>query len=261
MVSKSLLAAGFETGVLRHKRTAGMGSLKSLGIVPVAILAIAKAAGAADLPPLQSWPAMIKAPVFVEEYSSGVYVRTDGGFRLNKLGDVTAITAGVSTFPVSRRIDDSWTLGAGFGYKAGWLRADVTVDYGARATYKGDTLGYVAKIESITTLANGYIDLGTWAGITPYVGAGAGVAYLRAKDFSVVPPDPTLYPAKWKANFAWAYGGGVSYGLSAKFLIDVNYRHLSYGEVSTNAAPAGTEMQFKDLSAHEFRAGLRYVLD
>jgi opacity protein-like surface antigen len=254
MVSKSLLAAGFETGLPRHKGIAGMGRLKTLGVVPVAMLAIAQAAAAADLPPLQQWPAMIKAPVFVEEYSSGVYVRTDGGFRLNKLGDVTAITA-VALPLTNNRIDDSWTVGAGFGYKAGWLRADVTVD-GARAAYKSDNSTYFAKIESYTTLANGYIDLGTWSGITPYIGAGAGVAYLRTRDSGIAVP-----PAKWKSNFAWAYGGGVSYGFSPKFLIDLNYRHLAYGDVSINTATLDNHLTIKDLSAHEFRAGLRYVLD
>ncbi len=237
-----------------------MGSFKTLGIVPLAMFAIAEAAAAADLP--QSWPDVLKAPIFVEEYSSGVYVRADGGFRLNKFGDVTAIPvapatpATLSPLLTNPRIDDSWTAGAGFGYKAGWLRADLTVDYGVRAPYKGGTPDYVGKIESITTLANGYIDLGTWAGITPYVGAGAGVAYVLTRGFDI-----SLPPAKWKANFAWAYGGGVSYGLSAKFLIDLNYRHLSYGDALITIDAAGSQLVIKDLSAHEFRAGLRYVLD
>jgi opacity protein-like surface antigen len=230
-----------------------MGSLKFVAIVPVALLAFAEAAPAADMPPLQEWPAMVKAPLFVEEYSSGIYVRTDAGFRLNKLGEITAT---LGSFPSNNRIDDSWTVGAGFGYKAGWLRADLTTDYGVRAGYKGDTSDYVAKIESYTTLANGYIDLGTWAGITPYVGAGAGVAYVRTKNFGT-----DLPLSKWKANFAWAYGGGVSYGLSPRFLVDLNYRHLAYGDVPTNLDSAGNQLLFKDLSAHEFRAGLRYVLD
>jgi opacity protein-like surface antigen len=248
-----------DSGIPRQKGIGGMRHFKILGIVPLAVFAVGTVATAADLP--QSWPDVLKAPIFVEEYSSGIYVRTDAGFRSNKLGDVTAITAGLSMFPLNRRIDDSWTAGAGFGYKAGWLRADVTLDYGARAAYKDDLPNYVAKVESITTLANGYIDLGTWAGITPYVGAGAGVAYVRAKDYSLLGPDTNLYPAKWKANFAWAYGGGLSYGLSPKFLIDLNYRHLSYGDVSTNAAPGTAEIHFKDLKAQEFRAGLRYILD
>ena len=228
-----------------------MRSCKLPGIVAIAILAFAEVAAAADLG--QQWPTVMKAPVFVEEYSSGVYVRTDGGFRLNKLGDVTAT---FTPLPTNNRIDDSWTIGGGFGYKAGWLRTDVTVDYGLRASYKGDTPDYVAKVESITTLGNAYIDLGTWSGITPYIGAGAGFAYVRAPISGI-----DLPAAKWKPNFAWSYGGGFSYGLSAKFLIDLNYRHLSYGDVATDTDASGNQLRIKDLKAHEFRAGLRYVLD
>lgn len=237
-----------------------MSSFKLRGIVPLAMLVFAEAAAAADLP--QQWPGVMKAPLFVEEYSSGVYVRTDGGFRLNKFGEVTAIPvapatpATLSPLLTNPRIDNSWTAGAGFGYKAGWLRADVTVDYAVRAPYKADTPDFVGKIESITSLTNGYIDLGTWAGFTPYVGGGAGVAYVLTRGF-----DTSLPAAKWKANFAWAYGGGVSYGLSAKFLIDLNYRHLSYGDAPITIDAAGSQVAIKDLSAHEFRAGLRYVLD
>jgi opacity protein-like surface antigen len=237
-----------------------MSSFKTLGILAVAIPLVAEAAAAADLP--QSWPDVLKAPVFVEEYSSGVYVRADGGFRLNKLGDVTAT---LPPFPTNNRIDDSWTIGAGFGYKAGWLRADLTMDYGVRAPYKGDTAiaapDYAAKIESYTTLANGYVDLGTWAGITPYVGAGAGVAYLRTKDYSIVSSAINPAAPHKKLNFAWSYGGGVSYGLSPKFRIDLNYRHLAYGDASTNPDSGANQLLIKDLSAHEFRAGLRYILD
>ena len=237
-----------------------MRSCKLPGIVAIAILAFAEAAAAADLG--QQWPTVMKAPVFVEEYSSGVYVRTDGGFRLNKYGDITSALA---PFPTNHRLDNSWTVGAGFGYKAGWLRADVTVDYGVRAPYKGDSAlaspDYGAKFESYTALANGYIDLGTWAGITPYVGAGAGIAHVQTKHFSIASSGTNLPDDKRKTNFAWSYGGGFSYGLSANFLIDLNYRHLSYGDVATDTDAAGNRLMFKDLKAHEFRAGLRYVLD
>ena len=239
-----------------------MSSFNLRGIVPIAMLAFAGVAAAADLPSGQQWPAVMTAPAFVEEYSSGVYVRTDGGFRLNKHGD---ITSALPPFPTNHRLDDSWTVGAGFGYKAGWLRTDVTVDYGVRTAYKGDTAlaapDYAAKFESYTALANGYIDLGTWAGITPYVGAGAGIAHLQTKHFFIVSSGTSMPETKRKTNFAWAYGGGVSYGLSAKFLIDLNYRHLSYGDVATDMDAAGNQLMFKDLKAHEFRAGLRYVLD
>src|SRR6185437_8650685 len=38
---------------------------------------------------------------------------------------------------------------------------------------------YHGTVQSSVFLANGYVDLGSWYGITPFVGAGVGVAYNR----------------------------------------------------------------------------------
>ena len=100
-----------------------MRSFKLPGFLAIAILAFAEVAAAADLG--QQWPTVMKAPVFVEEYSSGVYVRTDGGFRLNKYGDITSALA---PFPTNHRLDDFLDGGSGLWLQSRWLRTDVTVD-------------------------------------------------------------------------------------------------------------------------------------
>ncbi len=64
-------------------------------------------------------------------------------------------------------------------------------------------------------MANGYVDLGTWAGFTPYVGAGLGTGYtdvaeqlrLRARQTLAVGCDHRR--RSW--NFAWALMAGVGY--------------------------------------------------
>ena len=38
---------------------------------------------------------------------------------------------------------------------------------------------YRGNIASYVTMFNGYADLGTWYGVTPYVGAGVGFAYNK----------------------------------------------------------------------------------
>ena len=63
-----------------------------------------------------------------------------------------------------------------------WLRADATVDYRARAGFEGTRPFPTYDVGSIRDVAeldlrpslNGYVDLGTWSGITPYLGAGVG---------------------------------------------------------------------------------------
>ena len=54
-----------------------------------------------------------------------------------------------------------------------------------------------AHVETLTTLLNGYFDLGTWAGITPYIGAGSWrrirfLELFESHDRSPVPRPPLL---------------------------------------------------------------------
>ena len=151
-------------------------------------------------------------------------------------------------------------VGAGGGYKAGWFRADVTVDYAGRAKVSGD--GFVpqwfnGKIESWTVLGNLYLDLGTWNGVTPYVGAGAGAVSFRAYDYNS--PDGIVDKLS-HTDFAWAYMAGVAWTFAPRWLIDFSYRRVNLGEVTFNPLPA-SDLTLKDLSANEFRIGLRYNFD
>ncbi|MBP0574415.1 hypothetical protein J8J27_27300, partial [Mycobacterium tuberculosis] len=74
-----------------------------------------------------------------------------------------------------------------------WLRADITAEYRAATDLNGigeiiqaDNTDYMskhtAKLDSWVFLANLYADLGTYNSLTPYVGAGIGVAGNRMYD-------------------------------------------------------------------------------
>lgn len=242
-----------------------MSRLRMFVVVGAAASVIAAQAQAADAPPL-SFPPIVEQPVMIQEYASGWYIRGDIGYRLNRFD-------GMSTFfPVSitdSSINDTAVFGGGGGYKASWFRADLTVDYSGRATYQADVAGLAAanqpglstKIEMVTTLANLYADLGTWWGITPYIGAGAGAAYMRTVEFydynaAVMPLEKQ---SQW--NFAWAAIAGMSYRIGANLLADASYRYLDLGDAVTAVNIAGNQLTVKDITAHEFRVGLRYNLD
>jgi opacity protein-like surface antigen len=209
-------------------------------------------ARAADVPSLP-FPDVVTSPSYVEEYTSGWYLRGDAGFRWNRVDSVTSVT------PVSNsRIDDSFAFGGGFGYKASWFRADLTIDYGLRMLYHADgTPNVSVKVQPTLMFGNAYLDLGTWFGFTPYVGAGVGAAYLRMYDYALSGVAvPTVQPThNW--NFAWAYMAGLSYTVSPRFLIDVGYRRVMMGDAHVKGDP----LILKDISAHEVRAGLRWLLD
>jgi len=195
----------------------------------------------------------------VTEFVSGWYLRGDIGWRADtKIGEV------YSTFPVPSGIslDNIVTGGGGGGYKAGWFRADVTFDYSGRsrfATTATPTGSYDAKVDTLVGLANVYLDLGTWSGLTPYVGIGAGFANFWVHDYA--PPNGPINTDKQsKADFAWAYMAGVSWSFAPRWSVDLSYRRLNLGETTLNSHLANS-LTLKDMTANEFRVGLRYNLD
>ncbi|MEX0751462.1 MAG: outer membrane beta-barrel protein [Xanthobacteraceae bacterium] len=227
-------------------------------------LTLGSTAQAADLPRGYPPPSMVEMPpLLVDEFGSGWYLRGDVGYRFNKVGTVTNDGARAVT---GDDIDNSWMVGVGGGYKWQWFRADLTADYGAAAKYKGDTASmagdFTAKIDSFTGLVNVYGDLGTWYGLTPYIGAGIGFTHLGAADFTqhfqaaVATPDTT---AKW--NFAWAYMAGVSYNIFGKYHLDLGYRHINMGDISTGTDAYGNRLTLNDVAADEVRLGFRYLID
>ena len=232
-----------------------MMSYKLSGAVCAACLALSATAGAADLPPLDLPP--LQSPSRVQELFSPWYVRIDGGYRTSTTSGGTAFGTPIT----STKIDDSPTIGTGLGAKWNWLRAELTVDYGGQNKFTSNSaLGtptVVQKVQNLTTLANAYLDLGTWWGITPYVGAGAGYSYLKPSEFNFLGGVQPTTSNTW--NFTWAATAGVSFTISPNFLVDVNYRYLDMGEVNTNSPTLGT-VNTGDWTAQEIRIGLRYLI-
>jgi opacity protein-like surface antigen len=220
------------------------------------------AANAADLP--ASPPLLQSAPLLVDEFSSGWYLRGDVGYRFNNDFDGVS-NLGAPPGVRDSELDTSWLVGAGVGYKWEWFRTDLTVDYGTKAKFTGGNRfgpnDYTGKIDSFSALVNIYGDLGTWWGLTPYVGGGIGIARPNTGDFTVASAGNLDIDTAASWNFAWALMAGVSYRLMGNYHIDVGYRHINMGDVTTGRDSAGNQLAFQKLSADEVRFGFRYVLD
>jgi opacity protein-like surface antigen len=114
-------------------------------------------------------------------------------------------------------------------------------------------------------MLNGYVDLGTWNRITPYVGAGIGAAYVRTSGtYSNNPPggqfDYSGDHSEW--NFAWALMAGAEYAVTDRWSLDAGYQYRDLGKAKTlrlqNTASPGSRVEWDDLTAHEIRLGVRY---
>ena len=142
---------------------------------------------------------------------------------------------------------------------------------------------YRANLSSYVTMINGYADLGTWYGITPYVGAGAGFAYNKLfgmTDTGTAFTNGGLSPVggylsdagKW--GFAWGLMAGLSFDVTENLKLDLGYRYLSYGKFGSgishclNGTGTGTGFSCQgysvastnDLASNDFRIGLRWMI-
>lgn len=233
-----------------------MAWLKTLCAVGL-MAAQATAAVAADMPETMPPPAPHWVPPQAFDLGTGWYLRGDLGYAWGLLAGADAAPGYPS--PSDSTLGDAMTGGIGVGIKTKWLRTDVTFDYLAPLDYTGAIFGpadVTAKISAISALFNGYLDLGTWYHVTPYIGAGAGAAYMRATDYaSTVAPFSADLHQQW--NFAWAAMAGLAYPMAHNLMLDVGYRYINFGDVKTDA----DVMTFKNVAAHEIRAGLRWSFD
>ena len=225
-------------------------------------------AQAADIPIIEPAPPL--------EFGSAWYLRGDIGYKAYNVDSIRYGDVTTSIPFINPDADSTWLIGAGFGYVFNnYLRADLTFDYEGKADLTGNTVCVAvacagaltsesASLLVITILANLYVDLGSWYGISPYVGVGVGMALLDLDDHVSINPAPfpnTIIGGNSEWNFAAAAMLGVSYSFTDNLLLDVNYRHLWLGGVSTAADILGNQVHYEDITAHEFRVGVRWLID
>ncbi|HZQ13568.1 MAG TPA: outer membrane protein [Pseudolabrys sp.] len=213
---------------------------------------------AADMPGLPPPEPHLLPPI---DFNTGWYLRGDLGYAWGRISGAQSAPGFASS--TDNSLGNGLSAGLGAGIKTQWLRTDVTVDTILPLKYQGTILApndTTAKISAISVLFNGYLDLGTWYGATPYIGAGAGASYLRAFDYSGPAPPFTGDTTHSQWNFTWAVMAGVGYAIGPNLMVDVGYRYIDFGDVRTAADSFGA-MTFKDIAAHEVRVGLRWSFD
>ena len=259
-----------------------MRSVKSLVAAGAASL-LSSMAFAADM---TIAPSPMYVPPPVEDFG-GWYLRGDIGFsnqRVKRLNN--ALDAANTSSSQRSGFNSAGIFGLGVGYKFNpWFRGDLTGEYRGNSNFDGfDLIGFpggfgahtyhAAKSEWLA-LANAYVDLGTWWGVTPFVGAGAGGARVSIANFTDLtvtsaggPPGLAFGDNVSKWNFAWALHAGLAYRVSPNFTVELAYRYLDMGDGLTGdlRAPDGTNTivnpaTFKSLTSHDLKMGVRWQLD
>ena len=263
-----------------------MGNLKALLFIGVSAVSAVTSAKAADvLPPPIPMPEQMHAPA---ADFSGWYLRGDVGVAISRAPDhQSTFAAGAPAIPgfaeVTSSIEDSAIIGFGLGYKVNnWFRVDATGEYRASTpyhalnTYTGAAPGciecydqYKARFGGGVFLLNGYVDLGTWAGLTPFIGVGVGASYNSVKDITdhnVTTGTGFGYgrgAANW--DFAWAVMAGLSYAVTPNVALEMSYRYLDRGAGNTGAIYCANgnggcylERQSFKVASQDLRIGMRW---
>lgn len=120
-------------------------------------------------------------------------------------------------------------------------------------------------------LANAYVDLGTFRGLTPYVGGGVGFATITTMGYKDVNPVSGGFAFAEKdrttTNFAWALYAGVAYDVTPQLTLDFGYRYSDLGSVKTGSmtdylgADQGQGIEIRDITSHDLLFTARYRLD
>jgi opacity protein-like surface antigen len=219
------------------------------------------AAPLAVLVPLSANAADYDPPIFVEEVpeyvpvevGSGWYLRGDLGYTVNDTPyNFTFLGVETDDTPVS------FSLGMGYQftqYLRGELNAGLLSDHSYGATNGITTIELDDTVWS--GMANVYADLGTFVGLTPYVGAGLGLVYAKSSA-DIDDPMVDLNTSDTQYEFAYSLGAGVAYRITQNLSVDVGYQFLSapgleYIDMDSLDVEKGVDY-------HQVKVGLRYEL-
>jgi opacity protein-like surface antigen len=267
-----------------------MVSVKLLLRVAAATTMLSTAAYAADLAPAYQPQPVMMAP----SVASGWYLRGDVGIGLLDYSefDHSQTNAGFGWPPswmiVQKDMQDTNIFGGGIGYEINnFLRVDVTGEYRTKAAFKvtgsytdfcggGGTCFDInsGNYSAAVTMANIYVDLGTWWCLTPYIGAGVGGAFNTVsgvQDNGLISDGSQGFGYTNSDNSAWSLAwnvqAGLTYNVSNSFKVDFSWRYLGLGSpvtavVNCQNTPTcpGASYTFKNMNSQDFRIGLRWML-
>ena len=307
--------------------------MRALAILGLSVVALAgaplgNAARAADLAPNYPMPPVYSEPDPQFEFGTGWYLRGDVGYsdstRVHPFGDLTTLTS-----------PNDFAGGVGVGYRWNQMfRTDLTANFDGYQSAKNDTnnvtcvytlngqfaqdaaqtqTGYFwtpnlgtctgrneSTLLKTDIMASGYFDMGTWSGLTPYIGAGLGLAridnwtntaYYKTSDGTPYRADLTpvgTYPLIWRNEYGTAINPIVpttglpvaftkqnwsaerhrtQYNLAWSLMGGVAYAiddhialDLGYRYINLGGYKDATGRS-KSLDAQQVRVGIRYAID
>lgn len=247
-------------------------------VAAAAVVMSSVTANAAGLLPLPVEQMPIPEPVSAREY----YLKAFIGITNQEIDTFTNSTIQAGNFTiVDHDFDSSPFIGFGIGVRhSERFRFDFTGEYRGKSDFTGlDTYVDPGCGAGVCTnehsgiksewlfLANAFWDIGTYRGITPYVGAGVGTAAVSLdgfKDVNLITNGLHWADDNTEWNLAWALHAGLSYEISSDVTFDLGYRFTYLGDGETGRySTFGTSTtqgptKLEDIVSHDVMVGLRW---
>ncbi|MER8378527.1 outer membrane protein [Mesorhizobium sp. M1163] len=240
-----------------------------LALAAIVLMPLTPALGADYDPPVYVDQAPDYVPV---EVGSGWYLRGDVSYLVQKSFKDEDFAFTPARFDEK---EDPIFASIGFGYHFNdYLRADLNVGYlpGNKIDvgYNDGTTVASATLKNyaFSGILNGYVDLGTYVGITPYLGAGIGVVQSKRRlsasyftDNANPADDFVLRDNKTQYSFAYTLNAGLAYQVSKNVSVDLGYQYFSAPDAEYVTAESLTSFPIrKGINNHQVKVGLRYDL-
>ena len=268
-----------------------------------AIFGLSAAAHAADMGAPFRAPQVVGAAADPGTTSTGWYLRGDVGIGINSdpkldssgpssVDSAGRLISGAPSHWLRQDIADTPFISAGVGYQfSDYLRGDLTAEYRSATRFRGNAVVahdagtdkypyYDGQFRAFDVMANGYVDLGTYNGLTPYVGAGIGAAYVKLGDTYEHTSFPYavggtyadgVLPGNSKWNFAWALHTGVAWDVNPRLKLELGYTYKDLGSIQSKELQCNYStgvdahcqewLSLKRLATNDLHLGMRWLLD
>jgi opacity protein-like surface antigen len=228
----------------------------------------------------------------------GWYLRGDIGMSNQSAKSLTLVSApfpaGFQTAGLGFDSAPTFDLGVGYRFNS-WFRGDLTAQWRGNANIHASQFAPFGAISPTFTAAdnytgskseavfmvNGYLDLGTWWCVTPFVGAGIGTSYNRISNFqdngviintalgNPLSNSVTYGADAGKWNFAWALHAGLGYKVTQNVTIELGYSYMNLGDGVTGPTNSfdgvtvrnGSGFLVKGITSNDVKLGVRWNLD
>ena len=166
-------------------------------------------------------------------------------------------------------------LAAGYDFSDRGAPVRTELEFTLRSPYRTESYGEIngdpaknkSQVDIHTLMFNAFLDFETETALTPYIGAGLGMAFIKGENtaFYTGPGGKTSRTVSHSdKKFAWDLTAGGVWGLTDNLALDLGYRYFHFGDITTGqyrvAGPGGgTAQAYSSRTAlHEVMLGLRF---